>query len=90
MGKGRNAPHDAAPETHEYKHLDCAGVQHAEQAIDHDRKHFATLQAQLAMRGYTLREWQCDGYQIARWNLVKHAPDLKAVGQFLRSIGGAQ
>ena len=49
----------------------------------------ATITAQFARRGYILHELPCAGYAITRWNLCRQAPDLCAVGQFLRQRGGA-
>ena len=85
MGEGCTARHDAAPETLETQQSDCANACELEQGS----KHFSTLRASLALKGYSLHELSCDGYLIARWNLTRHAPDLRAVGAFLRQIGGA-
>ena len=85
MGEGCNARHDAAPKTHETQQPDFANVCELEQGS----KRFNTLRASLALKGYSLHELSCDGYLIARWNLTRHAPDLRAVGAFLRQIGGA-
>ena len=52
------------------------------------QKRFATLRSKLALRGFSLHELAGDGYLIARWNLSRHAPDIRAVGAFLRQIGG--
>ena len=85
MGEGCNARHDAAPKTLETQQADCANACEPEQGS----KHFSILRASLALKGYSLHELSCDGYLIARWNLTHHAPDLRAVGAFLRQIGGA-
>ena len=49
----------------------------------------ATLAAELARRGFALLELS-DGFLIGRWGWSKIAPDLRAVGAFLRQIGGAK
>ena len=85
MGEGCSARHDAAPETNEIRQPDFANTCELEQGC----KRFNTLRASLAIKGYSLHELSCDGYLIARWNLTRHAPDLRAVGAFLRQIGGA-
>lgn len=54
-----------------------------------DRKPFETLRAKLALKGYSLSERSRDGYLIARWNLSRHLLDLRAVGDFLRAVGGS-
>ena len=85
MGEGCNARHGAAPKTLEIQQPDCANACELEQG----NKRFSTLSASLALKGFSLHELSCDGYQIARWNLTRHAPDLRAVGAFLRVVGGA-
>ncbi len=55
-------------------------------ADDTRRKALATIKAQLAIRGYALHEI-VDGFLICRWNLVKHAHDLRAVVEFARQVG---
>ena len=84
MGEGCNARHDAAPKTLEKQQPDCANACE----LDQGSKQLSTLRASLALKGYSLHELSCDGYLIARWNLTHHAPDLRAVGAFLRQIGG--
>ena len=52
-------------------------------------KMHATLAAQLALAGgYALLQLADGSYLITRWNLTKHCPDLQAVSQFVRRIGG--
>ena len=53
-----------------------------------DRKGLARIRAELAKRGYAMLETS-DGFLIGRWGWSKIAPDLRAVGAFLRQIGGA-
>lgn len=89
-GEGFEAGSDEPPKTHENEHADCAVDRGADQDGDDDRKRFMTLRARLALRGYSLHELSCDGYLIARWNLTRCAPDLRAVSAFLRAVvGGA-
>ena len=88
-GEGHVAPHDAAPKSHPIQHSYSEADRLSDQVLDDGRKHFTTLRAKLALSGYSLLELSCDGYLITRWNLTRPAPDLRAVGQFLRQIGGA-
>ena len=53
-----------------------------------DRRGFARLKAELALRGYAILETS-HGYLIGRWGWSRIAPDLRACGAFLRQIGGA-
>ena len=89
MGEGRNARHDAAPKTHENERPNCAATVAADQGFGAEKTRFTSLRDRLAANGYSLHELSCDGYLIERWNLTRHAPDLRAVGAFLRQIGGA-
>ena len=52
-----------------------------------DRRGFARIKAELALRGYGLLETS-GGFLILRWGWTKLAPDLSAVGAFLRQVGG--
>ena len=52
-----------------------------------DRRGFGRIKAELALRGYGLLETS-GGYLILRWGWTKLAPDLSAVGAFLRQVGG--
>ena len=52
-----------------------------------DRKGLARIKAELALRGYGLLETS-GGFLILRWGWTKLAPDLSAVGAFLRQVGG--
>ena len=89
MGEGCSARHDAAPKTHTNGACDFAPALTTGQADDEQRTPFTSLRDRLALSGYSLHELSCDGYLIARWNLTRHAPDLRAVGAFLRQIGHA-
>lgn len=58
-----------------------------------ERKRFATLQAQFALRGYCLRRIASgDGtarFCVARWNLTLELHDLAAVEAFADRVGVA-
>lgn len=54
---------------------------------DGGRKSFATLAAQLAIRGYSLHELACGGYLIARWDRTLHCSDLGGVRAFYGRLG---
>lgn len=104
---GVNAPGFAVPDTASTSASDDAspaanggGVRdQAEQdksdsaTADVSGKLFATLQAELALRGFTLRAGNAaDGtvrFYVGRWNLTRELPDLAAVATFLEQIGGA-
>lgn len=58
----------------------CAGV-------TSDRKRLATLQAELAMRGYELRQGAAGALYIARWGLVREVCGIDAVERFARQVG---
>ena len=88
-GEGHVAPHDAAPKSFQNEHSYFASVASLDQEFGEELAHFASLRAKLAEKGYSLSELSCGGYLIARWNLTRNAPDLRAVGRFLRLIGGA-
>ncbi len=56
---------------------------------------FAALRARLAVAGYSLaRVFPADGgapaFLVSRWNLLRELPNLDAVEQFLRQIGGRE
>jgi hypothetical protein len=50
-------------------------------------KRFATLQAQLALRGFALTELADRSYIVSRWSLVRPLPDLRAVRDFAVQAG---
>ena len=56
---------------------------------DDERSGLARIRAELALRGYSLLETNC-GYLIARWGWSRIAPDMSAVGRFLKQVGGQQ
>jgi len=62
-----------------------------EQRAD-DGKRFATLRAQLALKGHVLnRTHRDDGpvvYWAERWGLVRNLPTIADVQRFLTQIGG--
>ena len=56
-------------------------------------KDFATVQAQLAIRGHALtRDFNPitgrDDYTVTRWGLVRYLADWPAVLAFLKTVGG--
>lgn len=63
--------------------------------MSHDTtpKHFSTLRAQLALRGYTLhRTDPRDGevrFVVGRWSMVRELRDLPAVEAFAKQVGAA-
>ena len=57
--------------------------------FDDERSGLARIRAELALRGYSLLETNC-GYLIARWGWSRIAPDMSAVGRFLKQVGGQQ
>ena len=87
-GAPREAGNDAGRSSLDNQHSYFAGAVPRGQELDDERSHFASLRAQLCQTGYSLSELACDGYVIARWNLTRNASDLRAVGAFLRQIGG--
>lgn len=56
--------------------------------LDGERKAYQNLQAQLALRGYSLNELSTGNYLISRWDLTLHVSDLAAVRGFYARIGG--
>ena len=56
-------------------------------------KRFATLRAELALRGHALRRTDTDEgprYLIARWGMTRELRDLAAVARFLEQVGGVK
>lgn len=58
--------------------------------VDDPRKALAVLRAHAALCGCGLHELSSGGYLLTRWGLAKELPDLRAVGDLLRRIGGAR
>ena len=56
---------------------------------DDDRRGLARIKAELALRGYAILETS-HGYLIGRWGWSRIAPDMSAVGRFLKQVGGQQ
>lgn len=56
-----------------------------------DGKRFATLQARLALRGFTLTRTDAAGspeaYTVLRWNLARDLASLDAVAEFAIQVG---
>ena len=83
-------PNDEAPNSPQVQGPDFS--QHTQpdsRTADGNCKAFATLSAQLALRGYSLHELSDETFFITRWNLSRHVADLQAVARFARQIGGA-
>lgn len=55
-----------------------------------DNKARATLIAAYAFAGYSVHQLSDGGFLVARWNLSKHCPDLRALEGFARLIGVRQ
>lgn len=67
---------------------DCPPLLDEGQADDRCTKPFATLQARLALRGFTLCELGGGGYLVSRWDRTAHLNDLRGVREFLHRVGG--
>lgn len=76
-------------------HLLDAARQAIELVETTEAERFATLQAQFALAGHTLRQsGPGDGpapvsYLAERWGLARHLPTLDDAAQFLLQVGGA-
>jgi hypothetical protein len=55
--------------------------------LEHD-KTFSTLAARLALKGFAIYPLAAGGFLIARHDRSVHAPDCKAVADFLRELEG--
>jgi hypothetical protein len=88
-GEGHGAGHGVAPKTYNNEHQDSVGDPPVRQDFDAEIGHFASLRDALASSDYTLSPLACGGYLIARRDLTRNAPDLRAVRRFLSVIGGA-
>ncbi len=64
-------------------HRDCASAVNL-------RKRLATLQAELARRGYELKRTDSGALLIARWGLSRELRDVAAVEDFARQVGATQ
>ena len=53
---------------------------------DVQRKRFTTLQAQLALRGFSVVEVH-DGYLVIRWDRSRVLPCLRSLSEFARLVG---
>ncbi len=51
-------------------------------------KRHATIQAQLALKGFVLQELAEGGWLITRWDRIRWLADLGEVESFLRRVGG--
>lgn len=58
-----------------------------------DGKHFATLRARLALKGYSLHRTAADDFPVCfyvtRWGMARELHDLAAVARLLDQVGGA-
>ena len=54
-----------------------------------DAKAKATLAAQLALRGFVMKELADGSFMVSRWNMACELPDLAAVGAFALLVGVA-
>ena len=55
--------------------------------LDASRKAYLTLQAQLALKGYSLSELSGASYLVCRWDRSIHCSDLAQVRAFLFRLG---
>ncbi len=55
--------------------------------LDAERKAYALLAAQLALKGYSLYELACGGFLIARWDRSVHCSDLGCARAFYERLG---
>ena len=78
-GAGSREPNP--PKTHINTHTDFA-------SDDANGKALTTIKARAALCGCTLHEMADGTFLVARWNYSKALPCLRAVGDFLRLIGG--
>lgn len=65
-------------------------VAQAANAGDEERaetKRHATLQAQLALRGFVLRKLATGEFVVSCWQLFRELPDLDAVERFASLVG---
>lgn len=52
-----------------------------------DEKALATLIAKFALAGFAVHRLSCDGFLVAKWNLTKHCPDMRALAGFAELVG---
>ncbi|MCV2354629.1 hypothetical protein LNV09_10695 [Paucibacter sp. B2R-40] len=62
----------------------------AETDASADPKAFATIRAELALKGYGLKKQPDDTLLITRWDLCREVESLDAAARFLKMIGGAR
>ena len=51
-------------------------------------KRFVTLQARLAIQGFTLVCMDCGALLVGRWGFARELPDLNHVAVFVEQVGG--
>ena len=54
-----------------------------------ETKRHATLQAQLALRGFVLRKLATGEFIVTRWGLCRELADIDAVARFTALVGAA-
>lgn len=59
----------------------------APSAGDCNDKAQATLIAAFALKGFAVHTLSCGGYLVAKWDLSRHCPDLRALAEFARMVG---
>lgn len=69
------------PKTHQNEPPDFAEATETGQAL-------AVMKARAARCGCTLHQLADDTYLLTRWNCSRALPCLRAVGDFLRQMGG--
>lgn len=52
-----------------------------------DEKAVATLIACFALAGFAVHRLSCGGFLVAKWNLTKHCPDVRALAGFAELVG---
>ena len=66
-------------------------IANAEDELTSECKRFATLRAEMALRGYSLSRTHGDDgparYYVTRWNLVRELRDIAAVRVFAQQVG---
>lgn len=58
-------------------------------AVLHSAKRLATVKAQLALRGFAVRDVSTGGYFVAAWNLTKFCSAIEDLEIFAEQVGAA-
>jgi len=48
----------------------------------------SSFKARFALLGHAVHDLADGGFIVSRWNLTRHCPDVRALGAFLKQIGG--